>query len=69
MRDIRGRWLTFDADYVEPAMKEMFGYVEKMIVATLIISAAEHVAFHLNPEIRSRRIRHPPRIKSGGRPS
>jgi len=44
MRDIRSRWLTFYADYVEPASKEMFGHVEKMVIATLIISAGEHVS-------------------------
>jgi hypothetical protein len=44
MQDIRSRWLTFYADHVEPATKEMFGYVEKMVIATLIISAGEHVS-------------------------
>jgi hypothetical protein len=44
MWDIRSRWLTFYADYVEPASKEMFGHVEKMVIATLIISAGEHVS-------------------------
>lgn len=44
MRDIRSRWLTFYADYVEPASKEMFGHVEKMVIATLIILAGEHVS-------------------------
>jgi hypothetical protein len=44
MRDIKSRWVTFYADHVEPATREMFGYVEKMVIATLIISAGEHVS-------------------------
>jgi hypothetical protein len=44
MYDIRNRWLTFYAEHVEPASKEVFGHVEKMIVATLIISAGAHVS-------------------------
>jgi len=44
MQDLKSRWLTFYADHVEPATKEMFGYVEKMVIATLIISAGEHVS-------------------------
>jgi hypothetical protein len=44
MQDIRSRWVSFYADYVEPATKEMFGHVEKMIIATLIISAGAHVS-------------------------
>ena len=44
MQDARSRWVTFYADYVEPATKEMFGYVEKMVIATLIISAGAHVS-------------------------
>jgi hypothetical protein len=44
MQDIRSRWLTFYADYVGPAAKEMFSYVEKMVIATLIISAGAHVS-------------------------
>jgi hypothetical protein len=44
MPDIRSRWVTFYADYVGPATKEMFGYVEKMVIATLIISAGAHVS-------------------------
>jgi hypothetical protein len=44
MRDIKARWLRFYADYVEPASKGMFEHVEKMIIATLIISAGEHVS-------------------------
>ena len=43
MENIRAKWLTFYADHVEPASKEMFGHVEKMIVATLVISAGAHV--------------------------
>jgi hypothetical protein len=44
MQDARNRWLTFYAEHVEPAGKEMFAYVEKMIIATLIISAGAHVS-------------------------
>src|SRR5260370_23669896 len=39
MRDIRAKWLTFYGEHVEEACKEIFAYVERMIVATLIISA------------------------------
>src|SRR5258708_18673517 len=42
--DIRGRWLRFYAEHVEQTSKEIFGYVEKMIVGTLIISAGAHVS-------------------------
>ena len=44
MQDIKSRWVAFYADHLEPATKEMFGYVEKMVIATLIISAGEHVS-------------------------
>jgi hypothetical protein len=44
MQDAKSRWLTFYSDYVEPTTKEMFGYVEKMVIATLIISAGAHVS-------------------------
>ena len=44
MREIRSRWLTFYAEHVEPASKEMFAHVEKMIIGTLIISAGAHVS-------------------------
>lgn len=44
MQDIRSRWVAFYADHLEPATKEMFGYVEKMVIATLIISAGAHVS-------------------------
>ena len=44
MQDIRTRWLTFYAEHLEQASKEMFGHVEKMIVATLVISAGAHVS-------------------------
>ena len=44
MQDIRRRWLTLYAEHVEPASKEIFGHVEKMIIGTLIISAGEHVS-------------------------
>jgi hypothetical protein len=44
MQDIKTRWLAFYAEHIEPASKEIFGYVEKMIIGTLIISAGEHVS-------------------------
>src|SRR3954447_1222926 len=44
MLKIRTRWLAFYGDHLEPASKEMFTHVEKMIVATLIISAGAHVS-------------------------
>ena len=44
MQDVRSRWVAFYADHLEPATKEMFGYVEKMVIATLIISAGAHVS-------------------------
>jgi hypothetical protein len=44
MQDTKSRWVAFYADHLEPATKEMFGYVEKMVIATLIISAGEHVS-------------------------
>jgi hypothetical protein len=44
MSDLRTRWLAFYAAHIEQAGKEMFSHVEKMIVATLIISAGAHVS-------------------------
>src|SRR6266849_4927787 len=44
MGEIRARWLTFYADHVEPASREIFSHVEKMIIGTLIVSAGEHVS-------------------------
>jgi len=44
MSDINNKWLTFYTEHVEQASKEIFGHVEKMIVATLIISAGAHVS-------------------------
>jgi hypothetical protein len=44
MLKLRARWLAFYGDHVEAATKEMFAHVEKMIVATLIISAGAHVS-------------------------
>lgn len=44
MRDIRAKWLTFYAEHLELAAKEIFGYVERMIIGTLIISAGAHVS-------------------------
>ncbi len=44
MRDFRARWLAFYGEHVEPASKEMFSHVEKLIIGTLIISAGAHVS-------------------------
>ncbi|WP_249165706.1 hypothetical protein [Bradyrhizobium sp. AUGA SZCCT0431] len=44
MAEIRARWLSFYADRIEPASKEIFSHVEKMIVGTLIVSAGAHVS-------------------------
>src|SRR3979411_3341291 len=44
MNKIRAKWLSFYAGHLEPASKEMFGHGEKMIVATLVISAGAHVS-------------------------
>jgi hypothetical protein len=41
--DIRTKWLTFYAEHLEQASTAIFSYVERMIVATLIISAGAHV--------------------------
>ena len=38
------RWLAFYAEHIEPASREIFGHVEKMIIGTLIISAGAHVS-------------------------
>jgi hypothetical protein len=44
MQEISNRWVAFYADHLEPFSKEMFSHVEKMIIATLIISAGAHVS-------------------------
>jgi hypothetical protein len=44
MWHIRTKWLTFYAEHVEQASKEIFDHVGKMIVGTLIISAGAHVS-------------------------
>ena len=45
MSDIRrSKWLVFYGEHVEPASKEVFSHVEKMIVGTLIVSAGAHVS-------------------------
>jgi hypothetical protein len=44
MGEIRARWLTVYADHVEPASREIFSHVEKMIIGTLIVSAGAHVS-------------------------
>ena len=44
MAEIRARWLAFYSEHVEPVSKEIFSYVEKMIIGTLIISAGAHVS-------------------------
>src|SRR5712671_697645 len=44
MAEIRVRWLAFYAEHVEPASKEIFSHVEKLIIGTLIVSAGAHVS-------------------------
>src|SRR3954470_22210549 len=44
MAEIRSRWLAFYSESVEPASKEVFSHVEKMIIGTLIVSAGAHVS-------------------------
>src|SRR5260370_40327951 len=44
MHDIKARWLAFYAEHLEQACTQIFGYVERMIVATLIISAVAPVS-------------------------
>jgi hypothetical protein len=46
MGEFRTRWLAFYTEHIEPASKEMFGHVEKMIIGTLIISAGAHVSIN-----------------------
>src|SRR6188768_1128266 len=44
MAQVRAKWLAFYSERVEPVSKEIFSYVEKMIIGTLIISAGAHVS-------------------------
>ena len=44
MPEIRARWLAFYSEHVEPVSKELFSYVERMIIGTLIVSAGAHVS-------------------------
>jgi hypothetical protein len=44
MAQVRARWLSFYSEHVEPVTKEIFSYVEKMIIGTLIVSAGAHVS-------------------------
>lgn len=44
MPDIKSKWLTFYGEHLEETTKEVFSYVERMIVGTLIISAGAHVS-------------------------
>ena len=44
MAEIRAKWLSFYADRIEPASREIFSHVEKMIIGTLIVSAGAHVS-------------------------
>lgn len=44
MSDFRTTWLTFHNRHIEPASKEIFSHVEKMVIGTLIISAGAHVS-------------------------
>ena len=47
MAEVRARWLSFYADHIEPASKEIFSHVEKMIIGTLIVSASNEPAIAL----------------------
>ena len=44
MGEFRTKYLAFYGEHVEPASREIFGHVEKMIIGTLIVSAGEHVS-------------------------
>lgn len=44
MSDFRTRWFSFHNRLIEPASKEIFSHVEKMVIGTLIISAGAHVS-------------------------
>src|SRR3977135_1681411 len=44
MGNFRSRWLAFYGDHVEPASREMFGHVKKLVIGTLIVSAGAHVS-------------------------
>lgn len=44
MGEFRAKYLAFYASRIEPASREIFGYVEKMIIGTLIVSAGAHVS-------------------------
>jgi len=41
---IRARWFAFYSEHVEPVSKELFSYVERMIIGTLIVTAGAHVS-------------------------
>ena len=44
MANIKNGWLAFYAGHIEPASREIFSHVEKMIIGTLIVSAGAHVS-------------------------
>ena len=44
MAQVRAKWLVFYSEHIEPVSKEIFSYVEKMIIGTLIVSAGAHVS-------------------------
>jgi hypothetical protein len=44
MAQVRAKWLAFYSEHVEPASKEIFSHVEKLIIGTLIVSAGTHVS-------------------------
>lgn len=44
MSDFRIKWLAIHNRHLEPASKEIFSHVEKMVVGTLIVSAGAHVS-------------------------
>lgn len=43
MSDSRTRLLAFHGRHIEPASKEIFNHIQKMVVGTLIVSAGAHV--------------------------
>jgi len=44
MAEFGKKWTAFYAEHVEHGFKETFSHLEKMIIATLIISAGAHVS-------------------------
>jgi hypothetical protein len=44
MNTYKTRWNTFYAEHVEKSVQGLFGYVERIIVGTLIVSAGSHIS-------------------------